>query len=377
MIQVWASDGMAATADIPHMGDILNAMSTVDRWKRRLQRLGFPERPRAERLAASCLAARLGESRAASAASIKNLSSTGVYLLTEERWPLGELISLTLQGQGSPEIGPEFQIPVEARVSRHGEDGVGLSFVLPSGLDAKLWGVLVRNAVLLTDAKSILLTFRTLQAILFVNRLCQAAADESILLLGGELDESRTECALEIALRAEKLLASEPDASSMRAVPHLVASILKNGSWAVDNVTRQLWAGLLAASCSAEGTDESGSAFVDLLIHLTPAQSRIFVASCSMAMEFMSGREGMPLTRIILMPEEMFRLTDTNDISRIAVDIAYLCHAGFIEKNFDFTSYLPTESFDLTPSSLGLDLYKRCRGDCAKDYLLEGEGTAS
>ena len=345
----------------------------VDSWKRRLRRLGYPETLRADRLAPTCLAARQGDNRAPMAASIRNISSTGLYLLTEERWPLGELISLTLQGQGAPENCSEFQIPVQARVSRHGEDGIGLSFVLPPGLDARLWGVLVRNAVILTDPKSALLTFRILRAVLFLNRLCQDAADESILLLGGELDESRTECALDIALRAEKLLASNPDAGRMRALPQIVASILKNGSWANDDVTKQLWAGLLAASCSIEGTDESASAFVDLLIHITPAQSRIFVTTCSKAMEFISGHEGLPLARIILAPEEMFRLTDMNDVSRIAMDMAYLFNAGLIEKNFDFTSYLPAESFDITPSRLGLDLYKYCKGDCARHYLSVGE----
>jgi len=345
----------------------------VGNWKRRLRRLGYPETLRADRLAPTCLAARQGDNRAPMAASIRNISSTGLYLLTEERWPLGELISLTLQRQGSPENCSEFQIPVQARVCRHGEDGIGLSFVLPPGLDARLWGVLVRNAVILTDPKSVLLTFRTLRTILFLNRLCQAAADESIMLLGGELDESRTECALDIALRAEKLLASNPDAGRMRALPQLVASILKNGSWANDDVTKQLWAGLLASSCTVEGTDESSSAFVDLLIHITPSQSRIFVTACNKAMEFISGHEGLPLARIILTTEEMFRLTDVNDVSRIAIDIAYLFHAGLIEKNFDFTSYLPTESFDLTPARLGLDLYEHCKGDYARHYLSEGE----
>jgi hypothetical protein len=327
-------------------------------------------------MAPSCLAAQPRNSRASSAASIKNLSSTGVYLLTEERWPLGELISLTLQGQGSPENCSELQIPVQTRVSRHGKDGIGLSFVLPPGLDAKLWGVLVRNAGVLTDTKSILSTFRMFQTILFLNRLCRGAADESILLLlGGELDELRTEGALDIVLRAEKLLVSEPDANRMRVFPPLAANILKNGAWAIDDVTKQLWAGLLAASCSVEGTDESGGALVDLLIHLTPVQSRILVAACSKVMEFMSEHEGLPLARIMLTltPEEMFRITGMNDISRIAIEIAYLFHAELIEKNFDFTSYIPTESFDLTPTRLGLDLYMRCKGDCAKHYLSGGE----
>jgi hypothetical protein len=355
------------------MSAIFNAMSTEGSWKRRLRRLGFPETPRADRLVPSCLAARPGDSHASRVVSIKDLSSTGLYLLTEERWPLGELISLTLQVQGQPENSSEFQIPVQARVSRYGKDGIGLSFVLPPGLDAKLWGVLVRNAVLLTDSKSVLSTFKILRTILFLNRLCQAAADESILLVGGELDESRTDCALEIALRAEKLLAFEPGASRMHAPPPLVASILKNGSWAIDDVTKQLWAGLLSTSCSVEGTDESGNAFVDLLIHLTPVQSLVFVAACSRAMAFITEHETLPLDRIILTPEEMFRMTDTNNISRIAIDITYLFHAELIEKSFDFTSYLPAENFDLTPTRLGLDLYKRCKGDYAIHYLLERE----
>jgi len=33
-----------------------------------------------------------------------------------------------------------------------------------------------------------------------------------------------------------------------------------------------------------------------------------------------------------------------------------------IEKVFDFTSYHELVSFDVTPSSLGLELYKRCHG---------------
>jgi hypothetical protein len=259
----------------------------------------------------------------------------------------------------------EPQIAVQARVARHTEDGIGLSFVLPEGLDSNLWDVLLRNAVVLTDQKEILHTLRVTRTTLFLCRLCHAEARQAILLLGGELDEARTEKAMEIAHGAEKLLASEPNADKMRAHPHLVASILREGSWA-DDYTKQLWSGLLVTSCTVEGTDESNTVFADLLGNVTHYQSRIFVAACTRALELMSGTGYPPPTPIILTPEEMIRVTGMYDLSRIAMYVAYLFNSGIIEKVFDFTSYLPTESFDITPSRLGLELFERCKGSCIK-----------
>ena len=174
---------------------------------------------------------------------------------------------------------------------------------------------------------------------------------------------------MEIALFAEELLAVEPDSDRMRAHPPLVASILKHGSWA-DDFTRHLWAGLLVTSCTPEGTDESNSAFVELLINLTHHQSLIFVGGCIRALKLMSGNEYPPPTRIVLAPEEMIRLTEMYDVSRIATDVAYLFNSGLIDKVFDFTSYVPMDNFDITPSRLGLELYHRCKGDCISPDLL-------
>jgi len=50
----------------------------------------------------------------------------------------------------------------------------------------------------------------------------------------------------------------------------------------------------------------------------------------------------------------------------VATDFAYLFNSGIIEKVFDFTSYVPMDSFDITPAPLGLELYERCKGHCIK-----------
>jgi hypothetical protein len=340
-------------------------MTTLNEWKAWIQKLGYAENPRAERRFPSGFAARRRDNSASKPATIRNISSTGLHLLTEERWPLGELIPLTLEVERVSEDPSAPRIAVQARVVRHTKDGIGLSFVLPEGLDPDLWDVLLRNAVVLRGPKEILHTLRVLRTVLFLCRLCHAEAHEAILLLGGELDEARTENALEIAHGAEKLLASEPDADRMRAHPPLVASILRKGSWA-DDFTKQLWSGLLATSCTVEGTDESNTVFVDLLVNVTHHQSRILIAACTNALELMSGTGCPPPARIILTPEEMIRVTGMYDLSRIAMYVAYLFNSGIIEKVFDFTSYLPTESFDITPSRQGLELFERCKGHRVK-----------
>jgi hypothetical protein len=204
-----------------------------------------------------------------------------------------------------------------------------------------------------------------LRTVIFLCRLCHAEANEAIQLFGGELDIPRTENAMEIAYRAERLLAAEPSAEKMRARAHLVTSILRHGSWA-DELTRQLWAGLLATSCTVDGMDESNGPFAELLVNVTHTQARIFLAACLRALRLKSQGEYLPSTRLILSPEQIIRLTGMYDLSRVATDFAYLFNSGIIEKVFDFTSYVPMDSFDITPAPLGLELYERCKGHCIK-----------
>jgi hypothetical protein len=336
-------------------------LTNID-WKRRLRKLGYPERPRPERRIPSGLAARYGSVSASKLGRIKKISRTGLYLLTEERWPVNEVIPITLQKEWPPESPSELQIDIQARVASHGEDGVGLGFVLPSGLDPGLWEQLVRNADIQTETEHISSIFRLVRAILFLCRLCSSGAQDAIHLLGGELDESRTRSAVEIVLKADKLLSGEPDSDRKHAHPQIVTTILRDGSWSNDDLIQQLWAGLLTSCCTVEGTDESNQTFAELLVQVTPTQGRILATGCRKVRDLMLGVEGEPLRQIIITPEEMIQITGTYDLYRSATDVAYLFNSGLLEKVFDFTSYLPKDSFNITPSSLGLELFSLCKG---------------
>ena len=67
--------------------------------------------------------------------SIRDISSTGLYVVTEERWYPGTLILMTLQNGDGGEERIERSISVHSRAVRWGNDGVGLQFILPDSGD--------------------------------------------------------------------------------------------------------------------------------------------------------------------------------------------------------------------------------------------------
>ena len=69
---------------------------------------------------------------------IKDISSKGLYLVTEERWYPGTLVLMTLQKEDGEEEGDERSISVYSRAVRCSDDGVGLQFVLSYTGDSRM-----------------------------------------------------------------------------------------------------------------------------------------------------------------------------------------------------------------------------------------------
>jgi uncharacterized membrane protein (UPF0127 family) len=63
--------------------------------------------------------------------AIRDISSTGLYLVTEERWYPGTLVLMTLTTVSEDDRADERSIVIQSRAVRWGNDGVGLKFVLP------------------------------------------------------------------------------------------------------------------------------------------------------------------------------------------------------------------------------------------------------
>jgi len=91
---------------------------------------GPPDRRRASRRPAPGLAVNFWTGGPPQVHTIRDVSATGLYVVTAERWYPGTQVRLTLTNTDSEEQPAERSITVEARAIRWGNDGVGLEFVL-------------------------------------------------------------------------------------------------------------------------------------------------------------------------------------------------------------------------------------------------------
>jgi len=206
---------------------------------------------------------------------VKDVSSTGLYILTEERWQPDTLLSLSLQRQGPLEINPERRIEVQAKVVRCGEDGVGVCFVLKDDTESRQWESLREDLVEEAKPEDMLSLVRLVEAIAFLSRICPGEAEKVRLLVLGRLSRHKLVNAVAIALKAENLLAGEPVTDRQRANPDLVVRILEDGSCTDEDWLTDFWGGLLATSCAVDAKDESSLIFVESFSKLTTFLCRI------------------------------------------------------------------------------------------------------
>jgi hypothetical protein len=294
---------------------------------------------------------------------IGNISSTGIYLLTDQRWQPGQMLSLTLQRTGPLERSAERRVDLEAGAVRWGNDGVGLTFLWPEGMDLRLWETPARTGMQEAEPDYIVREMRMARALAFLRRICPAVADQARNLIYAQLSNVRVANAVEIALKAEKLLIHEPNADRMLAHPDLIIRILEGGSWVDVNWIQELWAGLLATSCTEEGQDESNLVFINLLSLLAPIHARILSAACAKAMSVMAGRDIPSPYLIACSPEEMARLTGSTNLMKVTRSIAELSDLGLLEKSTKASTNSISNITRTKPTHLGLQMYARCSGE--------------
>jgi hypothetical protein len=101
------------------------------------QRWWSPDPRKAPRVKEPGLAAYYWNGAAPVAHGVRDISSSGLYVVTEERWYPGTLVLMTLQKTEHGEELAERSIAVQSRAVRWGPDGVGLQFILTDGKDLR------------------------------------------------------------------------------------------------------------------------------------------------------------------------------------------------------------------------------------------------
>ena len=324
----------------------------------------LPERRSIIRLLVQGLIAHTGDGETKTQHEVRDVSPTGLYLRTKERWKPGKVVSLVLQRKDATEEQHERRVRVQLKVERCDEGGVGLTWLFPEGVEFAPWKRVHTKRSDETDADFFLRELRLTRALGFLLQICPAAMEETKLGLHKRLSNKRVASAVEITLKAQELVARLQPSAQLQAHPDMIRRILENGSWTEDDWIRQWWAGLLVSSCSTDVPDSSNSVFIDLLAKLMPVHLRVLAFACPKAIEMVAAGEPAAKLEVYCTSEELIEAVGSQSLSRIQQTMGQLSSLGLLAESNKPSYVAVTDKVKTraTPTALGLKMYARCHG---------------
>jgi hypothetical protein len=288
---------------------------------------------------------------------VKNISASGMYLVTRERWPEGEIHPIRLVYPELTDDSPENHVTINAKTVRWGEDGMGLSFILPEFMDLWLW-----KTEGLIEPEDILSEFRLARALAFLRRICPQATHDLELLFREGLSNIRVAQAIRIVNRAEAMLAAEPNFDRLRASQKVMLRVVQDGSWAEDPATQQLWAGVLSTACTPTGDDESNVPYMDLLGEFANIDGRLFTEACTKSEKVFASSGAVSAVPIIRTAQDLIQISGAHDLMKIDRNLFQLANLGLLEPRVKNKYFNFDQDANLTPTALGLELFARGQG---------------
>jgi hypothetical protein len=243
-----------------------------------LTRIGLIERRSDQRMDANGLTVSCSTGSEHKKVRIGNISPTGLYLATEERWRPGTTVVLTLGEKSAFETTSRSQVKLWTRCVRVDEGGAGFAFT-HSHVDRVKWLEAMSRAPSLIAESHPVQVFRMTRALAFLFHISPASESEILKHITETLTRERTERVIEIALLADDLLESQTCVSRTDLSPDLVLRILGLAVEVEDAEIRDYWARLLAAFALKDSQDALNLAQMSLLSKLNLLHLRILSAA--------------------------------------------------------------------------------------------------
>ncbi len=305
------------------------------------------------------LVAYVGEKGAERKLEVDNISSSGVYVRTEERWEPGSEVTLSLQQNGPVSELPDRHVRVEASTVWHGKDGMGLKFKLPQGMQLDLWESAVSGDASQSGPDYIVHEMRIAQALGVVRSLCPQAAEPFRTMLRKDFSSVRVRDAIRVTHLVDKMLSHVAGRDGLTAPPALVLRILEMGSWASEEWTQQLWAGVLVSACTPEGNDESNAELVELLCQLAPVHLRILELASRRYDEAAANgaTEAPPVTM-----HELTKLLDLTNLTKTLRSVSEMAERGLMTPVKRPLADAQDDNAWSAVTPLGLRMVARCKG---------------
>lgn len=326
-----------------------------------LVKAGLSERRNDERLTAHGLEVSYWTGLEQKRVKVRDISATGLFLLTGDRWLPGTVVQLMMRKRGLLDKDSRPQVRLRARCVRVSDDGVGLTFVEDPARAAE-WSRSMAIAAEVLAASHPIRLFRATKALAFLFRV-SPAAEAQVLQLMKEISAERAEHMVAIVLQAEEMVVSRTASPRSGVSPTLVLRILEYGSRTSEERMQQCWAGLLASSCIEGTQDDASGRFVFLLSKLDRDHIAVLTAAGARAMRA-GWQEGFVFSSPLDCPaDEITAITGIRNPEAVERNVNHLHQLGLMEKTVRPLGCAQLDLVNLTPTSLGLKLYARCCGD--------------
>ncbi|MDR3741494.1 MAG: PilZ domain-containing protein [Terracidiphilus sp.] len=289
---------------------------------------------------------------------VGDISSSGMFLRTDQRWEPGSKVSLSLQQNGPVADIPDRHVEVDVNTVRHGKDGIGVEFVLPKGTNLDLWESAVSGQAAQTGPDYIVHEMRIAQALAVLHRICPQVVEAATKMLRKDFSSVRVRDCLRILLLVDKMLPSSPENDQLKAPAELIVRILEMGSWANEEWTQKLWAGLLKTACTPSGDDMSNAQLVDILCQLAHVHIRILELACTRHADTVGGNVDSPT----VIMRELTKLLDLSNLTKTLRSVSEMADLGLLTPIKRSASDPQDENAKTTVTPLGLRMFARCHG---------------
>ena len=201
----------------------------------------------------------------------------------------------------------------------------------------------------------------------FLSKLMSPALEEAGGILKDQMAYWRQARALKLIEKMRKKL-MEQGHEDYYAPPRLIQTGIDHGSLVDPGELQEMWAGLLASSCTEDGTDDSNVIFMSILDQLTRPQAKILRYACETAEKKRSAHGLIYAEYLEVSLGDLVRISEINDIQRLDRELDRLRSLELIGGGFPLQIGTPEEtvaapeSADISPSGLSLQLYVRCEG---------------
>jgi len=193
-----------------------------------------------------------------------------------------------------------------------------------------------------------------------LSRICLPAAQEYGLFLQEKINGWRALQLVEMTKKLDKKLARNKVPKGAHAHPRIAGAIMDRSSYADDDGLQEMWAGLLASSCTENGDDDSNLIFANLLSDLTKLQARVVKYACENAQKW-APHGLIQVNHLSITLDDLCKLTGENDIHRLDRELDHLGAIGILHPKR--SGLVPGANLvNLTPTPLALYMYVRCEG---------------